>query len=763
MPIYWINTPNLGNQRIEAEDEATANRIAQANEWQAKPGTLGTFTGAQAQQPGYVRPSDRPFTRAAAGDPMDDWEGNVQLNTYNIGGREIQAPTFEQAMRQAGALAGQPQISGEAARAADRADENRDIRAEGINAGRIPGQYDSGLPRVPAGMEAWMYDPRIKKPGQFPNTFGMDVADLASRAGVSESVAQKVVNDILPRLSAIAGVNEPDDYDNPDIYPQNLPGGFGRKSYAQWNLGSGDIWSNPSARNMFRYKSEGWVDRSDPTGARNKRPEEMTPGITEDEKKVYRTLHTGNPVETWTPPYPDAPHVQLPSGEWGPAPKAEDQQAPGVLASPLPDDPDGSKADGWFEPGTETNDPVVEHPPGSGNWVRQSTIGTTGTGAGQNVPPKGFLAPSGETGTGMPTELSPWEEYRLKMGPELAQQSAFQDYLGRISPGGLGGAFGNYLQNQFQDVQRTFNLGAAVTPGLAATGFSPYLQSLGAGDAPANITPDMLQRAGQLLSLGDEIANIDPTTIPGWASVTPEQWQQQLGALQTLRQDQKGQFLSAMQPTLRGMNPAFQQGYMNLANRRFLDLLGQEGPGSAEGFQFLPWLMGRGGQFFGPKDMEPVDFGLSENINTTLGGVPWPGANQYTASRSPEQEFLAEAAAGKHPRNRAFIGANTTIDDFENMVPSGQYQGFNVQTPKPMQQFSPQSMLSPDNPYGSRIGGSLISNVEAGDLGGMPGTWANNRLMLELARNQPTQRRSFGRNLGTDWQTTAGAPYQFWD
>ena len=715
MPRY-----NIGGETVEAnslsEAMEIANRIKQLRARQAADTGAGGFLGEDDGPLGFASAAGSTFAgRPGRADPT---------GTIGTGGFQGEDPLTATGV--AGAI-----------------DVPRDQ-------GFLQGFYDSGLPRVPAGAEAWMYDPRIKRPGANPNTYGMDVADLARRAGVSESVAQKVVNDTLPRLAAIAGVDEPDDYGDPDIYPQNLPGGFGRKSYAQWNLGSGDIWSNPSARNMFRYKSEGWVDRSDPTGARNKRPEEMTPGITEDEKKVYRTLHTGNPVETWTPPYPDAPHVQLPSGEWGPAPKT------------------GGRTDMVDERGLPITE-VISDTPGSaqeaGEQKKDPPVVTTGngTGAGQNVPPKGFLAPSGETGTGMPTELSPWQEYRLKMGPELAQQSAFQDYLGRISPGGLGGAFGNYLQNQFQDVQRTFNLGAAVTPGLAATGFSPYLQSLGAGDAPANITPDMLQQAGQLLSLGDEIANIDPTTIPGWASVTPEQWQQQLGALQTLRQDQKGQFLSAMQPTLRGMNPAFQQGYMNLANRRFLDLLGQEGPGSAEGFQFLPWLMGRGGQFFGPKDMEPVDFGLSENINTTLGGVPWPGANQYTESRSPEQEFLAEAAAGKHPRNRAFIGANTTIDDFENMVPSGQYQGFNVQTPKPMQQFSPQSMLSPDNPYGSRIGGSLISNVEAGDLGGMPGTWANNRLMLELARNQPTQRRSFGRNLGTDWQTTAGAPYQFWD
>ena len=724
MPRY-----NIGGETVEAnslsEAMEIANRIKQLRARQAADTGAGGFLGEDDGPLGFASAAGSTFAgRPGRADPT---------GTIGTGGFQGEDPLTATGV--AGAI-----------------DVPRDQ-------GFLQGFYDSGLPRVPAGAEAWMYDPRIKRPGANPNTYGMDVADLARRAGVSESVAQKVVNDTLPRLAAIAGVDEPDDYDDPDIYPQNLPGGFGRKSYAQWNLGSGDIWSNPSARNMFRYKSEGYVNRAIPSGEANKRAEAMYPGLTEDEKKVYRTLHTGNPVETWTPPYPDAPHVQLPSGEWGPAPKAAQAPAAQTAGGNVP-----LSETGGITPELEAFDT-----PGSaqeaGEQKKDPPVVTTGngTGAGQNVPPKGFLAPSGETGTGMPTELSPWEEYRLKMGPELAQQSAFQDYLGRISPGGLGGAFGNYLQNQFQDVQRTFNLGAAVTPGLAATGFSPYLQSLGAGDAPANITPDMLQRAGQLLSLGDEIANIDPTTIPGWASVTPEQWQQQLGALQTLRQDQKGQFLSAMQPTLRGMNPAFQQGYMNLANRRFLDLLGQEGPGSAEGFQFLPWLMGRGGQFFGPKDMEPVDFGLSENINTTLGGVPWPGANQYTASRSPEQEFLAEAAAGKHPRNRAFIGANTTIDDFENMVPSGQYQGFNVQTPKPMQQFSPQSMLSPDNPYGSRIGGSLISNVEAGDLGGMPGTWANNRLMLELARNQPTQRRSFGRNLGTDWQTTAGAPYQFWD
>ena len=724
MPRY-----NIGGETVEAnslsEAMEIANRIKQLRARQAADTGAGGFLGEDAGPLGFASAAGSTFAgRPGRADPT---------GTIGTGGFQGEDPLTATGV--AGAI-----------------DVPRDQ-------GFLQGFYDSGLPRVPAGAEAWMYDPRIKRPGANPNTYGMDVADLARRAGVSESVAQKVVNDTLPRLAAIAGVDEPDDYDDPDIYPQNLPGGFGRKSYAQWNLGSGDIWSHPSARNMFRYKSEGYVNRAIPSGEANKRAEDMYPGLTEDEKKVYRTLHTGNPVETWTPPYPDAPHVQLPSGEWGPAPKAAQAPAAQTAGGNVP-----LSETGGITPELEAFDT-----PGSaqeaGEQKKDPPVVTTGngTGAGQNVPPKGFLAPSGETGTGMPTELSPWEEYRLKMGPELAQQSAFQDYLGRISPGGLGGAFGNYLQNQFQDVQRTFNLGAAVTPGLAATGFSPYLQSLGAGDAPANITPDMLQRAGQLLSLGDEIANIDPTTIPGWASVTPEQWQQQLGALQTLRQDQKGQFLSAMQPTLRGMNPAFQQGYMNLANRRFLDLLGQEGPGSAEGFQFLPWLMGRGGQFFGPKDMEPVDFGLSENINTTLGGVPWPGANQYTASRSPEQEFLAEAAAGKHPRNRAFIGANTTIDDFENMVPSGQYQGFNVQTPNPMQQFSPQSMLSPDNPYGSRIGGSLISNVEAGDLGGMPGTWANNRLMLELARNQPTQRRSFGRNLGTDWQTTAGAPYQFWD
>ena len=212
---------------------------------------------------------------------------------YRIGGRLVEASSLAEALEVArrnmqyemedmpeGALSYRtPDMN--RMRESDQAEEAETLRQQAAMAsGRTPAQYDSGRPRVSEGMEAWMYDPRIKKPGEFPNTYGMDVADLARRSGVSESVARKVVNDTLPRLSGIAGINEPDDYDNPDIYPQNLPSGFPRKSYAQWNLGSGDIWSNPSARNMFRYRSEGWVDRSDPTGARNKRPEDMYRGIT---------------------------------------------------------------------------------------------------------------------------------------------------------------------------------------------------------------------------------------------------------------------------------------------------------------------------------------------------------------------------------------------------------------------------------------------------------------------------------------------------
>ena len=279
---------------------------------------------------------------------------------YRIGGRLIRANSLMEAMQKANRYVTRTQDIGDEARMqyvpqefqsvaaglgeataprdmnvmreAEQAEEEETLRQRYQTTGPLaPMELAGAGPKVPEGAEAWMYDPRIKEPGEFANTYGMDVADLARRSGVSEGVARKVVNDTLPNLRNLASVDEPDAYDNPDIYPQNLPRGFGRRSYDTWNLGSGDIWRNPSAMNMFRYKSEGWVDRSDPTGARNKRPEDMYRGITEDEKKVYRTLHTGSPEQTgpyWTgsesvePPYPDSPHVELPSGKWGTAPEA---------------------------------------------------------------------------------------------------------------------------------------------------------------------------------------------------------------------------------------------------------------------------------------------------------------------------------------------------------------------------------------------------------------------------------------------------------
>ena len=279
---------------------------------------------------------------------------------YRIGGRLIRANSLMEAMQKANRYVTRTQDIGDEARMqyvpqefqsvaaglgeataprdmnvmreAEQAEEEETLRQRYQTTGPLaPMELAGAGPKVPEGAEAWMYDPRIKEPGEFANTYGMDVADLARRSGVSEGVARKVVNDTLPNLRNLASVDEPDAYDNPDIYPQNLPRGFGRRSYDTWNLGSGDIWRNPSAMNMFRYKSEGWVDRSDPTGARNKRPEDMYRGITEDEKKVYRTLHTGSPEQTgpyWTgsesvePPYPYSPLVELPSGKWGTAPEA---------------------------------------------------------------------------------------------------------------------------------------------------------------------------------------------------------------------------------------------------------------------------------------------------------------------------------------------------------------------------------------------------------------------------------------------------------
>ena len=62
----------------------------------------------------------------------------------------------------------------------------------------------------------------------------------------------------------------------------------------------------------------------------NKRPETMYPYINEEQKKVYRTLHTGKPTlgpgPYWSgstsikPPYPDNIHYLLPNGKWGPEP-----------------------------------------------------------------------------------------------------------------------------------------------------------------------------------------------------------------------------------------------------------------------------------------------------------------------------------------------------------------------------------------------------------------------------------------------------------
>jgi hypothetical protein len=194
--------------------------------------------------------------------------------------------------------------------------------------------FDPNLPpHLVEGAEAWMFDPKIKPPplGGWPHrdTLGMDVAGLARRAGVSVGVANTVVQRHLQAMNTLAaGPNEPDEYDNPDIYPQNLPGAIGRRSYGEWNKYTGEVWSSPRARNTWRYHSEGYVNRAVPSGMANKRPEDMYRYVTEEEKRVYWMLYynkTGpGPEPYWSgsvsvePPYPDSPHVLGPNGKWGP-------------------------------------------------------------------------------------------------------------------------------------------------------------------------------------------------------------------------------------------------------------------------------------------------------------------------------------------------------------------------------------------------------------------------------------------------------------
>ena len=235
---------------------------------------------------------------------------------YRIGGRLVEASSLAEALEVArrnmagmqyeledmpeGALAMEPRISGEAARAADRRDENIDLRAERANAAMAsgrPGQYDSGLARVPEGDQPWLRDPRILQPppGGWPHAerFGMDVADLARRAGVSEGQADEVIRYMmegrLPSIYTGGVINEPDEarmgWDDPqyrNYYPSfgqyqggnpwvELGGGYGRKTVHQWNLPAGEEGTDPNMRGMYRERL-------------NSRD------TSEGETRVYRTL-----------------------------------------------------------------------------------------------------------------------------------------------------------------------------------------------------------------------------------------------------------------------------------------------------------------------------------------------------------------------------------------------------------------------------------------------------------------------------------------
>ena len=157
MPSYYI-----GGETVEAsslsEAREIANRIKQLRARQAADTGAGGFLGEDDGPLGFA---------SAAGSTFAGRPGRAEPSgTIGTGGFQGEDP---------GTFSG---VGG------------------AIDVPRTP-FLDQGLAKVPAGDQPGLREPRILKPppGGWPHAerFGMDVADLASRAGVSEGAADEVI------------------------------------------------------------------------------------------------------------------------------------------------------------------------------------------------------------------------------------------------------------------------------------------------------------------------------------------------------------------------------------------------------------------------------------------------------------------------------------------------------------------------------------------------------------------------------------------
>ena len=421
MPTY-----NIGGEPVEAnslsEAMEIANRIKQLRARQAADTGAGGFLGEDDGPLGFA---------SAAGSTFAGRPGRAEPSgTIGTGGFQGEDP---------GTFSG---VGG------------------AIDVPRTP-FLDQGLAKVPAGDQPWLRDPRIMKPppGGWPHAerFGMDVADLARRAGVSEGEADNVIRYMmegnLPPAYYTLGLED----DDPNYI--NLGGGYGRKTPEEWNRPSGQVWTDPQMMRMYRMLAE------DPSRLAGN-PRSSFPAPTGDAAtRLYRTL-AGMPAVEPTPQRTGGrtdmldPETGLPIVEYMP-------DTPGSAQEGGKKD---DKADDWFEPDGN----------GAGNGpapATPATLATPATPAARTGEPAPKFAPAPAPGDyqGQVVAQKWWE--RLEGTPGIGQKGApaigFRRFLDAILPGDAASAYRGRMEAKLPDAQRAFELAQAVTPGAESMGFGP--------------------------------------------------------------------------------------------------------------------------------------------------------------------------------------------------------------------------------------------------------------------------------------------------
>ena len=571
MPRY-----NIGGETVEAsslsEAMEIANRIKQLRARQAADTGAGGFLGEDDGPLGFA---------SAAGSTFAGRPGRAEPSgTIGTGGFQGEDP---------GTFSG---VGG------------------AIDVPRTP-FLDQGLAKVPAGDQPWLRDPRIMKPppGGWPHAerFGMDVADLARRAGVSEGEADNVIRYMmegnLPPAYYTLGLED----DDPNYI--NLGGGYGRKTPEEWNRPSGQVWTDPQMMRMYRMLAE------DPSRLAGN-PRSSFPAPTGDAAtRLYRTL-AGMPAVEPTPQRTGGrtdmldPETGLPIVEYMP-------DTPGSAQEGGKKD---DKADDWFEPDAGTGNGPAPAPP--------ATLATPAPPAARTGEPAPGFAPAPAPGdyqgqTGADTW---WRELGQTPGigsqQGMAEKLGYRRFLDAILPEDASSAYRRNMETLgLPRAQRAFGLASAVTPGVSE--FGPFLANLNEGVDPTRVSQQGMGVLSDLLRLGETgRGKLDPTTlgrVPGMEGVTGPQWDRMMGGVERFEADPWSQFNLAMQPELRTMDPNLRSSYDRVMRRKFENLMEE---GGEEGFNLLPYMQERGWSMFGaPQQQITPPGGLNYG---TIGGVNIP-------------------------------------------------------------------------------------------------------------------------------------------